>query len=49
MINKKRVCKCRYCKKSLRDYNKSGICSTCRNTYRFISDKQKLLKRYVSK
>lgn len=26
--------RCKYCPKVLRSFNKSGICSNCRNTYR---------------
>ena len=31
----KKTKRCKYCKRVLRGYNKSGICSACRNEYRF--------------
>ncbi len=34
MVKQKPVKKCKYCNKVIRSYNKSGICSSCRNLYR---------------
>ena len=36
MVIPKPVKKCKCCKKVLRSYNKSGICSACRNAKRLI-------------
>lgn len=36
------VKRCKFCKKILREYNKSGVCSACRNSKRFIINKSKL-------
>jgi len=38
MIKKKSVNRCKYCKKILRDYNHSGMCSACRNAKLFLLD-----------
>jgi hypothetical protein len=40
MVKPKKLKKCRYCGKVLRSYNKSSICSSCRNAYRFELEKK---------
>ena len=42
MVIPKKTKRCKYCKRVLRGYNKSGICSACRNEYRF-----KLMKNSI--
>jgi len=41
MYKEKEVKRCKYCKRILRDYNKSYICSSCRNIHRFEFKKPK--------
>ena len=40
MIKNKVAKRCLYCKKILRGYNKSQICSSCRNAKKFPIDKK---------
>ena len=35
MVLPVKVKRCKYCRKAIREYNQSGICSRCRNAYRF--------------
>jgi len=46
-IKQKGIKKCKYCKKVLRGYNKSNICSSCRNSRKFLIKKKKF--KYFSK
>jgi len=44
MKKPKPITRCKYCPKVLRGYNQSGICSSCRNTKKFILISEEVTK-----